>query len=273
MAHVPQLIIDLALILGAAGVTTLVFRQLKQPLVLGYILAGLLVGPNFPIFPTITDQATIRIWAEIGVIFLLFGLGLEFSFKKLVKVGGSASVTGLVEIGAMLLLGYTTGQWLGWSGMDSLFLGGIIAISSTTIIIRAFDELGLKTQQFAGIVFGITFHSGCIAAICRYGTGIVYCQAEFFSYSLVSGRHLPHPLFLTQKQPADYQRNAAGYFYCPLSVNGGAGYQSRILCSIGCFYYGLYSGRNTVCRKDRTPYAAGKRPVRSCVLRICRHAH
>jgi CPA2 family monovalent cation:H+ antiporter-2 len=165
MAHVPQLIIDLALILGAAAVTTLLFKKLKQPIVLGYILAGLLVGPNFPLFPTISDQETIRIWAEIGVIFLLFGLGLEFSFKKLVKVGGSASVTGLVEISAMLLLGYLTGMWLGWSAMDSLFLGGIIAISSTTIIIRAFDELGLKTQQFAGLVFGILVIEDLVAIL------------------------------------------------------------------------------------------------------------
>src|SRR4028118_496592 len=99
MAHVPRLIIDLALILGAAGLTTLIFKKLRQPLVLGYILAGLLVGPNFPLFPTIGEIETIRIWADIGVIFLLFGLGLEFSFRKLVKVGGSASITGLVEMG------------------------------------------------------------------------------------------------------------------------------------------------------------------------------
>jgi monovalent cation:H+ antiporter-2, CPA2 family len=165
MAHIPQLIIDLALILGAAGVTTLIFKKLKQPLVLGYILAGLLVGPNVPWFPTIAEAESIRIWAEIGVIFLLFGLGLEFSFKKLLQVGGSASITGLVEIGAMLVLGYLTGQWMGWSTMDSLFLGGIIAISSTTIIIRAFDELGLKTQQFASLVFGILIIEDLIAIL------------------------------------------------------------------------------------------------------------
>jgi CPA2 family monovalent cation:H+ antiporter-2 len=185
MAHVPQLIIDLALILGAAGVTTLVFRKLKQPLVLGYILAGLLVGPNFPIFPTIADQETIRIWAEIGVIFLLFGLGLEFSFKKLVKVGGSAAVTGLVEIGVMLVLGYLTGYWLGWSGMDSLFLGGIIAISSTTIIIRAFDELGLKTQQFAGLVFGILVIEDLVAILLLVLLSTLAVSQQFAGMELV----------------------------------------------------------------------------------------
>jgi len=155
MTHVPQLIIDLSLILTMAGVITLIFKKLKQPIVLGYILAGLLVGPNFSLFPTITDIKTIEIWAEIGVIFLLFNLGLEFSFKKLVKVGSTAAITGLFEVGFMLITGFAAGQLLGWSKIDSLFLGGIIAISSTTIIFRAFEELGLKTQQFTRVVFGI----------------------------------------------------------------------------------------------------------------------
>jgi monovalent cation:H+ antiporter-2, CPA2 family len=155
MTHVPQLIVDLSLILTMAGIITLIFKKLKQPIVLGYILAGLLVGPNFSLFPTITDIKTIEIWAEIGVIFLLFSLGLEFSFKKLVKVGSTAAITGLFEVGMMLVTGYVSGQLLGWNKIDSLFLGGIIAISSTTIIFRAFEELGLKTQQFTRVVFGI----------------------------------------------------------------------------------------------------------------------
>ncbi|CAG5004275.1 Glutathione-regulated potassium-efflux system protein KefB [Dyadobacter sp. CECT 9275] len=155
MTHVPQLIVDLSLILAMAGIITLIFKKLKQPVVLGYILAGLIVGPNFSVFPTITDIKTIEIWAEIGVIFLLFNLGLEFSFKKLVKVGSTAAITGLFEVGLMLVTGFVTGQLLGWTKTDSLFLGGIIAISSTTIIFRAFEELGLKTQQFTKVVFGI----------------------------------------------------------------------------------------------------------------------
>jgi len=155
MTHVPQLIVDLSLILTMAGIITLIFKKLKQPIVLGYILAGLLVGPNFKLFPTITDIKTIEIWAEIGVIFLLFSLGLEFSFKKLMKVGNTAAITGLFEVGFMLVTGFATGQLLGWSKIDSLFLGGIIAISSTTIIFRAFDELGIKTQQFTRVVLGI----------------------------------------------------------------------------------------------------------------------
>lgn len=165
MHHLPHLITDLALILGAAGITTILFRRLRQPVVLGYVIAGLIVGPNFKLFPTITETEGIQIWAEIGVIFLLFALGLEFSFKKLAKVGASAGITGAWEIGVMMTLGYFTGHFLGWSRMDSMFLGGIIAISSTTIIFRAFDELGLKTRQFTSLVMGVLIVEDLVAIL------------------------------------------------------------------------------------------------------------
>ncbi|RAU84342.1 cation:proton antiporter [Pontibacter arcticus] len=165
MTHLPPLILDLGLILGAAGFTTLIFKKLKQPLVLGYIIAGLLVGPHFSLFPSIVETENITIWAEIGVIFLLFSLGLEFSFKKLVKVGGSSSIIALTEVVVMLALGYMSGKFLGWSTMDSIFLGGILSISSTTIIIRAFDELGVKTQRFAGLVFGVLIVEDLVAIL------------------------------------------------------------------------------------------------------------
>lgn len=165
MTHLPNLIMDLGLILGAAGIMTLIFKQLRQPLVLGYIIAGLLVGPHIGLFPTITDVENINIWAEIGVIFLLFSLGLEFSFKKLVKVGGSSAIMAFVEVVVMLLLGYLTGKLLGWSTMDSIFLGGILSISSTTIIIRAFDELGVKSHRFAGLVFGVLIVEDLVAIL------------------------------------------------------------------------------------------------------------
>jgi CPA2 family monovalent cation:H+ antiporter-2 len=155
MGHLPDLIRDLALILIAGAVTTLIFRKIKQPLVLGYIIAGFLVGPHFHLLPTVADEENIKILAEIGVIFLLFSLGLEFSFKKLMRVGGTASITAFVEIAFITIAGYYTGKWMGWSTMDSLFLGGMLASSSTTIIIRAFDELGVKTKQYARIVFGV----------------------------------------------------------------------------------------------------------------------
>jgi monovalent cation:H+ antiporter-2, CPA2 family len=165
MLHLPALISDLALILGAAAVITLVFKKLKQPVVLGYIIAGLLVGPNFKLFPTIVEINSIRTWADIGVIFLLFGLGLEFSFKKLVAVGGVAVITALTGVGLTLMLAYSIGRLLGWNTMDSLFLGGILCIASTTIIIRAFDELGVKTQKFAGIVMGVLVVEDLVAVV------------------------------------------------------------------------------------------------------------
>lgn len=153
--HLAPLIIDLGLILGAAAITTLIFKRLKQPLVLGYIIAGLLVGQQIKLFPSVTDETSIKTWAEIGVIFLLFSLGLEFSFKKLVRVGGAASITAFVEIIFIVVAGYFTGRLMGWKTVDCIFLGGMLASSSTTIILRAFDELGVKTQQFARIVFGV----------------------------------------------------------------------------------------------------------------------
>ena len=165
MIHLPQLITDLALILAAAGITTLLFKKIKQPLVLGYILAGLLVGPHIKFIPTVTDNESIHIWAEIGVIFLLFSLGLEFSFKKLVKVGGSASITAIVEVLVMLVIGFFAGMAMGWSTMDSIFLGGILSVSSTTIIIRAFEELGVKHKKFANLVFGVLIVEDLVAIL------------------------------------------------------------------------------------------------------------
>lgn len=155
MGHLPGLIQDLALILIAGAITTLIFRKIKQPLVLGYIIAGFLVGPHFSFTPTVADNENIKTLAEMGVIFLLFSLGLEFSFKKLLRVGGAASITALVEIACITVAGYFLGRHLGWSLMDSLFLGGMLASSSTTIIIRAFDELGIKTKQYVRVVFGV----------------------------------------------------------------------------------------------------------------------
>ncbi len=165
MTELPYLIQDLGLILMTAAVVTLVFRWLKQPVVLGYLIAGFIVGPQFTLLPTIKDVGNISIWAEIGVIFMLFGLGLEFSFKKLSHVGKSASITALFEIAFMLAVGFATAQFLGWSVMDSIFLGGILSISSTTIIVRAFEELGLKGRGFVGLVFGVLIVEDLIAIL------------------------------------------------------------------------------------------------------------
>ena len=155
MSHLPTIITDLSMILLVAGITTILFKKINQPLVLGYIVAGFITGPNFNFFPTIADSTNINAWSEIGVIFLLFALGLEFSFYKLKSVGGTAGIATAVEIGGMLLVGYAAGSLLGWNHMDSLFLGGMLAMSSTTIIIKAFDDLKLRAQRFTEVVFGI----------------------------------------------------------------------------------------------------------------------
>jgi CPA2 family monovalent cation:H+ antiporter-2 len=152
--HLKPLISDLGLILMTAAVAVLLFKKIKQPLVLGYLIAGFLAGPHFVFFPTVKEVSSVEVWAEIGVIFLLFSLGLEFSFKKLMKVGGTASITAVVQIISMIIIGYFVGQWIGWKSMDSIFLGVILSISSTTIILKTFDELGVKSQKFAGIVLG-----------------------------------------------------------------------------------------------------------------------
>ena len=155
MGHLNTLISDLALILVVAGVTTLLFKWLKQPVVLGYIVAGFLVGPHFSFFPTVSDLANINVWSEIGIIVLLFSLGLEFSFRKLVNVGGSAVITAAVIVVGMMLLGYAAGRILHFTYLDSVFLGGMLSMSSTTIIIKSFTHLNMRKQKFTSIVFGV----------------------------------------------------------------------------------------------------------------------
>lgn len=179
MNHLPHLIQDLGLILIVAGLTTLLFKRMKQPVVLGYILAGLLVGPNLPLFPTITEVDNIKTWAEIGVIFLLFNLGLEFSFKKLMHIGGPASITGLVEVSAMVAVGFLLGRLMGWPVMDCIFLGGILSIASTTIIIRAFDELGIKGKKFAELVFGVLVIEDLVAVVLMVLLSTIAVSREF----------------------------------------------------------------------------------------------
>lgn len=165
MAHLPELIRDLGFILITAAFVTLLFKRLKQPVVLGYLLAGFFLSPNFPFFIHVQDTQSVHIWAEIGVIFLLFGLGLEFSFKKLSRVGRSAGITAFVEAVFMLGIGFLTGKLIGWNSIDSLYLGGVLSISSTTIIVRAFEELGMKGKKFVSLVFGILIVEDLIAIL------------------------------------------------------------------------------------------------------------
>jgi CPA2 family monovalent cation:H+ antiporter-2 len=153
--HAAVFIQDLAMIMLVAGMVTIIFHRLRQPVVLGYIVAGVILGPYTPPFQLINDEHTIKILAELGVVFLMFSLGLEFSIRKLVRVGPTALVTALSEIALMLGIGYGIGRFFGWKPMDSLFLGAMLAISSTTIIVKALNELGMKREKFAQLIFGI----------------------------------------------------------------------------------------------------------------------
>ncbi|NBA97059.1 cation:proton antiporter [Pseudomonas sp. R5(2019)] len=153
--HAISFIQDLAVIMLIAGVVTILFHRLKQPVVLGYIVAGFIIGPHTPPFGLIHDEETIKILAELGVIFLMFCLGLEFSLRKLFKVGATAFIAAFLEIILMIWIGYEIGRWFDWSTMDSLFLGAILAISSTTIIVKALNDLKMKNQRFAQLIFGV----------------------------------------------------------------------------------------------------------------------
>ncbi|MBP5338097.1 MAG: cation:proton antiporter [Prevotella sp.] len=165
MAELPPMIQDLALILMVAGIVTLIFKALKQPLVLGYIVAGFLVSPHMPYTASVVDMSNIHLWADIGVMFLLFSLGLDFSFKKILKMGASPIISVVCIIFAMSLLGIIVGQIFGWSRMDCIFLGGMLAMSSTTIIYKAFDDLGLQQQQFAGLVMSVLILEDILAIV------------------------------------------------------------------------------------------------------------
>ena len=160
-----NLVKDLALILISAGVFTIISKALKQPLILGYIVAGFLVGPHMGLFPTVSSTAEVKEWSDIGIIFLLFALGLEFSFKKLLKVGSSALITAMTQCVGMFILGFLVGEAIGWSNMESIFLGGMLSMSSTTIIIKAYDDLGYKDKPFAPLVFGALVFEDLIAVV------------------------------------------------------------------------------------------------------------
>lgn len=165
MAEIPFLVKDLALILMVAGIVTIIFKKLKQPLVLGYIVAGFLVSPHMPYTMSVIDETDIKTWADIGVIFTLFSLGLDFSFKKIVKMGASPIIATIVIVFSMMMLGISIGHSFGWSKMDCIFLGGMLAMSSTTIIYKAFDDMGLRQQKFAGMVMSVLILEDILAIV------------------------------------------------------------------------------------------------------------
>ena len=165
MAEIPNLIEDLALILVVAGIVTLVFKKLQQPLVLGYIVAGFLVSPHMPYIMSVVDKGDIHTWADIGVMFLLFSLGLDFSFKKILKMGMAPVIAALTIIFSMMTLGILVGHSFEWNRMDCIFLGGMLAMSSTTIIYKAFDDLGLRQQRFASLVMSVLILEDVLAIV------------------------------------------------------------------------------------------------------------
>lgn len=156
---------DLALILIVAGIVTLLFRKLKQPLVLGYIVAGFLVSSHMPILVPDVELQNIREWADIGVMFTLFSLGLDFSFKKIVKMGAAPIIASMTIVFCMMMLGYTVGQLFNWSHIDCVFLGGMLAMSSTTIIYKAFADLGVSHQGFASMVMSVLILEDILAIV------------------------------------------------------------------------------------------------------------
>ena len=165
MSSLPPIFLDLAIILITAGAITIVFKWLKQPLVLGYIVAGFFIGPYFPWFPAITDDSNVHVWSDIGIVFLMFALGLEFSIKKLKRVGATGAITALTELVIMFVIGNTVGHLLGMGNMDSIFLGCMLSISSTTIIIKSFDDLKLKQQRFTSTVTAVLVVEDLIAVL------------------------------------------------------------------------------------------------------------
>ena len=165
MNEIPYLVKDLALILMVAGIVTIIFKKLKQPLVLGYIVAGFLVSPHMLYTMSVIDESDIKTWADIGVIFTLFSLGLDFSFKKIVKMGASPIIATVVIVFSMMMLGISVGHGFGWSKMDCIFLGGMLAMSSTTIIYKAFDDMGLRQQKFAGMVMSVLILEDILAIV------------------------------------------------------------------------------------------------------------
>ena len=165
MSEIPSLVRDLAVILVTAGVVTLLFKKLKQPLVLGYIVAGIIVSPNMPVTVSVMDETNIHTWADIGVMFLLFALGLDFSFRKILKMGIAPIIAALTIVFSMMTIGIIVAEFQGWSNMDALFLAGMLAMSSTTIIYKAFDDLGLKQQQFASLVMSVLILEDILAIV------------------------------------------------------------------------------------------------------------
>ena len=186
MSQLEPLMADLALILICAGVMTLLFKSLKQPIVLGYIVAGFLASPNMPYMPSVSDMHGVHLWSEIGVVFLLFALGLEFSFKKILKMGAAPIVAAISIILGMMYVGSLAGHLFGWSDMDCIYLGGMLAMSSTTIIFKAFDDMGLRNERFAGLVLSVLIIEDILAIVLMVMLSTLAVSKEFEGAQMLS---------------------------------------------------------------------------------------
>lgn len=185
MVHLAPLIYDLALMLGLASLVIVLFQRIKQPVVLGYLVAGMIIGPYTPPYALVKDLANIQTLSELGVIFLMFSLGLEFSFHKLTRIGLTATIAGVFEVILMMVIGYSIGRLLHWSYYDSIFLGAALSISSTTIIIKALDELNLKREAFAEIVFGVLIIEDLVAILLLVGLSTLVVTQNVLSNEMV----------------------------------------------------------------------------------------
>ncbi|MBQ9309430.1 MAG: cation:proton antiporter [Bacteroidales bacterium] len=180
-----NLVRDLAVILISAGVFTIISKALKQPLILGYIIAGFLIGPNVPFFLNISSAEAVHQWSEIGLIFMMFGLGLEFSFRKLLKVGSGALVTAGAKFLGVFVVGFIVGQALGWSVMESIFLAGLMSMSSTAVVLKSYEDMGLKDKPYAGLVFGTLVVEDLIAILLMVLLSTLAVSNQFAGGALV----------------------------------------------------------------------------------------
>ena len=258
MSEVAPLISDLAIILIIAGIVTVIFKWLKQPVILGYIVAGIMAGPSVSLVPTVSDPANIKIWADIGVIFLLFAMGLDFSFKKLINVGITAIVATVTIVCGMMFIGYTAGNAMGFSHMSSIFLGGMLSMSSTAIVFKAFNDMGLLQQKFTGIVLGILVIEDLVAVVMMVVLSTLAVGKHFEGKEMLESilKLAAFLIFwsalgiLSDTYPAEedtpfhQQRDFIDNLSGTLPGNGDDCDKSGIFCRIGSLYHGVTAGRD-----------------------------
>lgn len=238
MSELAPLIEDLAFILVLAGIVTIFCKKFNQPLVLGYILAGFFASPHFNLLPNVVDTANITVWSDIGVIFILFNLGLDFNFAKIKSIGGTALIAAVTELTGITLLGYACARLLGWQPIDSFFAGAMLTMSSTAVVSKTFEELGLLKERFTQFTFGILVfgryfryhydghalnHRRGRRCHFRYRNARQYRRTGLFSHYLLCLRYFLPAYLLPQSQPLSDFRNTAHFLAGPLPEHGSPG--------------------------------------------------